>query len=88
VIESVHDDDDGDFNPAKRLSTGKSKSGKRLRAGAKSGIDDVQEEDAHVELQSALQKKKKPKTKKVASSNSTDKPVEGKSQSVAGQRRT
>jgi hypothetical protein len=39
VMESVHDDDaDGDFNPAKRLSSRKGKSGKRLRL---SGIEDV-----------------------------------------------
>jgi hypothetical protein len=79
VMESVQDDDDGDFNPAKRLSAGKSKSGKRLRAGAKSEVDDVQDEDDHVELRSTVQQKKKPKAKTVAVSKSTGKPIEGKS---------
>jgi hypothetical protein len=84
VMESVQDDvDDGDFSPTKRMSTGKNKSGKRLRL---SGIDDVQDEDDHVYLQNTKPETKKPKTKTVAASKSKEKPIEGKSHSLAGQK--
>jgi hypothetical protein len=81
VMESVQDEDDGEFNPAKRPSMGKSESGKRLRL---SGIEDVQDDDDHVNLQSAMQQKKKPKTKTVT--ESMEKPIEAKYQSLAEQK--
>jgi hypothetical protein len=51
-------------------------------------IEDVQDDDDDddVEFQSAMRQKKKPKTKTVAASKSMDKPIEGKLQSLAGQK--